>query len=236
MIHIAICEDDPPLLNQLSDGVQKILDKHSIKHHIERFSNGVALLSHSAFDILLLDIAMKPIDGLELARKLRRRSDESRLIFITAHPQHAIEAYDVQAFHYLLKPVDTKKLEQLLLHICSLLQKERQNAITIRQGTSVRRISLAQILYLEVLDRKIYLHTQKEVLPFYGKISELEPSLPKTFFRSHRSYIVNLVHVQYYDKGEIRLDNEEIIPLSKRRYKAFGLAFLHYIKESGDIL
>ena len=95
---------------------------------------------------------------------------------------------------------------------------------------------LEQILYLEVLDRKIYLHTSEETVPFYGKLEDLEPALPGTFFRCHRSYIVNLRHVQYYNKNEIRLDNEDRIPLSKRRYKSFGLAFMHYLKESGDVL
>lgn len=235
MIQIAVCEDDPSFLGQLADRVRKILDRHSIKYHMELFSNGDALLLRGAFDILLLDIAMKPVSGLELARKLRMRGDEGSIIFITAYQQYAIEAYDVQAFHYLVKPVNLAKLERLLLNICSLIQKSRQNAITVRQGTSVRRVPLEQVLYLEVLDRKIYLHTQKEVLPFYGKLDKLESALPEMFFRSHRSYIVNLRHVQCYDKAEVILDNEESIPLSKRRYKAFGLAFLHYIKGSGDV-
>ena len=81
----------------------------------------------------------------------------------------------------------------------------------------------------------------EETVPFYGKLEDLEPALtrpelvPDSFFRCHRSYIVNLRHVQLYDKNEIRLDNEDCIPLSKRRYKSFGLAFMHYLKERGDV-
>lgn len=236
MIRIAICEDEQPLLDQLTDRVKAILDKNLIAYNIESFRNGSALLAREEFDILLLDIAMEPLDGLELARRLRRRGDESRLVFITAHQQYAIDAYDVQAFHYLVKPVDIEKLERILLKLCASLQKERERALVVRQGTAVRRVPLELVLYLEVLDRKIYLHTAEEAVPFYGKLEELEPMLPGTFFRCHRSYIVNLRHVRYYNKGEIRLDNEEIIPLSKRRYKSFGLAFMHYLKESGDVL
>lgn len=236
MIRIAICEDEQTLLDQLAGWVKSILHQHQIPHNIGTFRNGSALLAREAFDILLLDIEMEPVDGLELARRLRRRGDESRMVFITAHQQYAIDAYDVQAFHYLIKPVDIQKLEMVLLKLCDSLQKERQQALVVRQGASVRRVPLEMVLYLEVVDKKIFLRTAEESVPFYGKLEELEPALPELFFRCHRSFIVNLRHVQYYNKGEIQLANEEKIPLSKRRYKAFGLAFMHYLKESGDVL
>lgn len=235
LIRIGICDDEQALLAQLEDWVREILERHSIKYHIESYINGSALLARDAFDILLLDIEMEPLGGLELAKKLRMRGDESKLIFITAYEQYALEAYDVQAFHYLVKPAVPEKLEKVLLKVCSSLEKEYKRGIAIRQGTGIRRIPLEQILYLEVLDRKIYLHTEAEATPFYGKLEELEPTLPETFFRCHRSYIVNFAHVQRYSKGDVMLDNEENIPLSKRRYKAFGLAFMNYLKESGDV-
>ncbi len=235
LIRIAICEDEQILLNRLADQVKSILDRHSIEYTIELFTNGSALFIREVFDLLLLDIAMEPINGLKLAEKLRMRGDDSKLIFITAHPQFAIDAYDVQASHYLTKPVDRAKLESVLLKLCASIRSERKSAIAIRQGTAVRRIPFEQILYLEVINRKIHLHTENEILPFYGKLEDLEPALPETFFRCHRSYIVNLSHVQRYDKKDVWLYNEERIPLSKRRYTAFGLVFMHYLKESGDV-
>ncbi len=235
MIRIAICEDETLLLNQLADTVKIILDKHSVSHTIELFTSGTALLVRAPFDLLLLDIAMKPLSGLELAKKLRTRGDDSKIIFITAHQQYAIDAFDVQAFHYLVKPVDVPKLETVLLKLCPSIQTERKCAIAIRQGTAVRRIPFEQVFYLEVINRKIHLHTENESLPFYGKLEELEPSLPETFFRCHRSYIVNFDHVQRYDKKDVWLNNMERIPLSKRRYQAFGLKFMDYLKESGDV-
>ncbi len=235
LIRIAICEDEKILLNQLADQVKFILDRHSMEYTLELFTSGSALFIYGSFDLLLLDIAMEPLNGLKLAEKLRMRGDDCKLVFITAHPQYAIDAYDVQASHYLTKPVDTAKLESVLLKLCTSMQTERKCAIAIRQGTAVRRIPFGQILYLEVINRKIHLHTKNEILPFYGKLEELEPALPETFFRCHRSYIVNLSHVQRYDKKDIWLCNEEQIPLSKRRYQAFGLRFMNYLKESGDV-
>ena len=91
-------------------------------------------------DILFLDIVMEPFSGLELAKKLRARGDASKMIFITSHEQYAIDAYDVQAYHYLTKPVDIKKMEDVLLKLCGLLKEEYGRAITIRQGAAVRRV------------------------------------------------------------------------------------------------
>ncbi len=127
------------------------------------------------------------------------------------------------------------KLEAVLLQLCSSLKDEYKHAIAIRQGTSVIRVPFEQILYLEVINRKIYLHKKEESFPFYGKLDELEPALPDTFFRCHRSYIVNFDHVQHYKKEEIWLDNEHAVPLSRRRYQAFGLAFMYYLKKRGDV-
>lgn len=85
MIRIAVCEDEQILLEQLTDDIKSILNKHSVMYSIKAYTNGNALLARGVFDILFLDIAMKPLNGLEIARKLRARGDESRLVFITAH-------------------------------------------------------------------------------------------------------------------------------------------------------
>ena len=85
------------------------------------------------------------------------------------------------------------------------------------------------------MNRKIYLHKNEETVPFYGKLNELESMLPDTFFRCHRSYIVNFDHVKHYQKETVWLDNESIVPLSRRRYQAFGLAFMYYLKKRGDV-
>lgn len=231
MIRIAVCEDEQILLEQLTDDIKNILNKHSVIYSVKAYANGNALLAHKEFDILFLDIAMQPITGLELAKRLRARGDESKMVFITAHRQYAIDAYDVQAFHYLIKPVDLKKLEAILLKLCSLLKGEYDQALSVCQGTMRRRIPFEQILYLEVINRKIYLHKNNESVPFYGKLNEIEPMLPDSFFRCHRSYIVNFDHVKYYKKETIWLDNEYTVPLSRRRHQAFGLAFMYYLKK-----
>lgn len=235
MVRIAVCEDETVFLERLTGQIRAILDKYSFAYRIDAFANGTALLAREAYDILLLDIEMKPYNGIALAKKLRERGDSGRIIFITAYEQYAIEAYDVQAFHYLVKPVNGERLEEVLLKCHASLKEEKEQAVTVRNGAAVRRIPFGEVLYLEVLDRKIYLHTAEETISFYGKLEELASALPDNFFQCHRSYIVNFHHVQRYEKGDIRLDNEECIPLSKRKYGLFGQAFMQYLKESGDV-
>ncbi len=247
MIRIGICEDEPVFLERLKKMVSAILDKYPMAYSIEAFTDGTPLLARGAFDILLLDIEMQPCNGIALARKLRERHEEGRIIFITAYEQYAVEAYDVQPFHYLLKPVEERRLEEVLAKAYDSLKKEAEQAIAVRQGGAVRRIPFRDVLYLEVLDRKVYLHTGKEVISFYGKLGDLEHNLLNIssppisihcrtyFFRCHRSYVVNLCHVLSYDKRDVRLDNGESIPLSKRRHQVFGKAFLRYLKERGDV-
>lgn len=235
MIRIAVCEDEPVFLEALSGQIRTILDKYGLAYRVEAFISSAALLAREAYDILFLDIEMKPYNGMELAKKLRERGDMSRFIFITAYEQYAIEAYDVQAFHYLVKPVDGKKLEEVLLKCCASLEKEKEQTITVRSKTAMRRIPFGEVLYLEVLDRKIYLHTAEETISFYGKLEKLELTLPDHFFKCHRSYIVNLHHVQRYEEGDIQLDNGECIPLSRRKRRLFGQSFMQYLKESGDM-
>ena len=226
MIRIAVCEDEPLFLERLTGMVQGILDKHQIASRLETFVNGAALLAKEAFDILLLDIVMEPCSGMELAKRLRRRGDEGKIIFITSYER---------AYHYLVKPVNLKKLEELLLNCCSSLEREWEQSIAVRQGTAVRRIPFSEIRYLEVQNRKIYLHTAGETISFYRSLEDLEFVLPDVFLKCHRSYIVNLSRVISYDKQDVRRDNEESIPLSKRRRGMFELAFMRYLKESGDI-
>ena len=235
LIRIAVCEDEPVFLEQLTGMIHGILDKYPITYQIETFVKGTALLAREAFDILLLDIVMGPCSGMELAKRLRGRGDEGKIIFITSYERYAVEAYDVQAFHYLVKPVETKKLEEVLLRCRFNLKREMEHTIVVRQGAAVRRIPFREVLYLEVMNRKIYLHTAGETISYYGKLEELEKTLPNLFFKCHRSYIVNLSHVVSYDNQNVRLDYAESIPLSKRRHRLFGLAFMQYLKESGDV-
>ena len=229
---IGICDDEKEVRMFLGKKVKSVCPEAEIRY----YQSGKDLLrEEDPVDILLLDIHMPGQSGMETAETFRETNKNTVIIFVTALEEYVYQAFDVGAFHYLVKPVDIKKLETILWQLCSSLTGEYEHTLAIRQGTAVIRIPFGQILYLEAMNRKIHLHKNGEFLPYYGKLDELEPTLPDTFFRCHRSYIVNFDHVQHYKKEEIWLDNEVVLPLSRRRYQAFGLAFMYYLKNRGDV-
>ena len=142
-------------------------------------------------DIVLLDVAMDGMDGMETAKKLRELSD-MLLIFVTGIKEQVFQAFDVGAFHYLLKPVEKEKLLSVMERAIAEVEKakNRQRYMLIKVSDGYRRLNLSEILYAESDGRKVILHTRQEKLEFYEKMEELEKRLGEGFYRCHRSYLV----------------------------------------------
>lgn len=234
MIHIAVCDDNALFVEEISKEIGSALAGKSIEYRIAKLTSGKQLLNAAPFDIVLLDVEMEGMDGMETARLLREQGDECRLVFLTAFRQYVFSAFDVEADHYLMKPVSSDKLREVLLRLIGKLQNTGEHFLTIRQGARLSRIPLSGIQFVEVLDRKVYLHTAGDVLDFYGKLNDLEQELPSQFFRCHRSFIVNFAQVCRYDHTSITLKNGEAVPVAKRKYPDFCKAFLQYLTKGGE--
>lgn len=215
--------------------MEKILHENKVEHNICVFQKGSNLLKAGFFDIILLDIEMEELSGMEVAERLRQEENDCRIVFLTSHKKYVFSAFDVDASYYLLKPIDILRLSKVLLKIIEGLNQKREACYTVKCGEQIHRIPVFKIEFAEVFGRKISLHTHTEVYTFNGRLEEVQQCFPNYFFRCHKSYLINLAMVTEYDKEMAVLQSGKKIPISRRKYSEFGSVFLSFLQEEGDI-
>lgn len=230
MLQIAVCDDEKSMGEYLKQLIETGL-KEEKDCSVTVFSSGTELLEKGKdFDIFFLDINLKDISGIDMARCLRKET-EAVIVFVTALKEYVFDAFDIQAFQYLFKPVDEQQFFQVLdkaLMECRL--KKQSEPLVIRVNGIYQNIPKENILYAENEARKIVLHLKDEQISFYAKMSELEGVLGEHFFRCHRGYLVNLNAVKGYDTGNIQLKNGEVILMAKQKYSAFVAAYMEFLR------
>ncbi len=231
-MNIAICDDE----SRVRTGIRNVLKEAFPGTEIREFVSGQKLLEAAGQDylpdIVLMDIAMNGMDGMETARKLRERY-QVLLIFVTGVKEQVFQAFDVGAFHYLLKPVEKEKLLSVMERAFAEVEKAgaKPKYMLVKVPGGHRRINAADILYAESDGRKVILHMKQENLEFYEKMEELEQRLGEGFYRCHRGYLVSLSEVRGYDKANIRMSNGETVYLAKRKYSEFVQTYCRYLQE-----
>lgn len=238
-MRIAICDDE----KQVRQMLKKKIEKMSPDMDIELFASGRELLLSGCHpDILLLDIQMPGENGMETARQFRGRNEKTVLIFVTALEEYVFDAFDVGAFHYLVKPIEDSKLCQVLKNAMAQVNQRavgkngssrEESYIVVKTKGITRKILLNDIIYAEVFNRNIVLHLKNEQIEYYGKLKELEAISGNAFFRTHRAYLVNLKYVTSYEAGKVYMKDKEVL-LSKPNYSEFVKAFLHYHRRNED--
>ena len=232
MIQFAVCDDDAALCASLSARLSNYMGD-ARPHHVTCFSSGAALLaSPQSFDVIFLDIQMEQPDGMETARQLRQRDRNSLLIFVSILRECVFDAFAVEAFDYLVKPLTQERFQRTMDRAMTALTRRSQRQLTIQKGHDLQLIPLAHILYCEVLGRKVSIHQEDgQVFSYYEKMDALQQRLDGHFFRCHRSYLVNLDHVRGCSGGQVRLSQGSSIPVSRLREPELIQALLRLIKE-----
>lgn len=236
MLHFAVCDDEPYMLGRLSTQISEGLAELGCREfRLARFSGGQALLeAGERFDLVFLDVQMDPPDGLETARALRRRGDGCLVVFLTVLRERVFDAFEVRAFDYLVKPASLDRLRRTLERALEDLDRRRARTLLVQRGTAREVVPLDEIVYCEVMGRKIYLHREDGgVLDYYDKLADLERRLGGGFFRCHRSYLVNLDHVRGCGGGQVRLSGGEAVPVSRLREGELTQALLRRMRERG---
>jgi len=198
---------------------------------ITHFENAEAFLfaydDDKSTDILLLDIQMKEMDGMELARKVRKDNQTVQIIFITGYLDYIAEGYDVNAVHYLLKPVDKNKL-------FSALDKAVENrktpaaTITIESDGEIHLLPVAGIIYIEALNHDLEIHTKNGLLRTKMPLYKMEELLG-AFIKTHRSFLVNPAFIRKITRTDVFLDNGQTLPLSRRMYADVNRAMMRFV-------
>ena len=196
------------------------------------FPCGEELLRYNRqIDIVFLDIQMKNIDGMETARKLRANKFRGILIFITVLKEMVFQSFEVQAYDYLVKPIEEKQFEKTMERLYASIQNASKASLLVQKGYESRIISFDDIVFCEIIDRKIYLNlVSSEVIDYYDRIENLETKLDKRFFRCHRSYLINLKYLKGYKNGIAYMKDGKEIPVSRLRSREFSNVVLQYMK------
>ena len=233
-LNIHICDDDENMSKNLRKLLQKWSSTCPIALNITEYQSAEAFLFNypeNKCDLLLLDIEMRKMNGMELAKSLRKCSDSLPIIFITGFSDYMVEGYDVSALHYLLKPLDENKLFEVLDKFLSKFSTKTNESIIVNVNGEKKKVSSENIYYCEAFGKfsNIYDGHNKEIIAEIN-ISKLADILNSNFIFCHRSYLVNLTFISRISRGEISLDNGRIIPVSRRLYKEVNEKFIEYYR------
>ena len=233
MIKFAICDDEPQMAREIADQLAGYMKETDCDYSVDCFSSGHALLKSSdEFDVIFLDIQMERPDGMETAALLRRRESRSLLIFVTVLKDRVFDVFPLEAFAYLLKPLDRDRFRRTMDRALRWLERDAAKNLVIQRGSGCQVVPLSDILYCEVLGRKTFIHKKDGiVLDYYDRLEDLEQRVDSRFFKCHRSYLVNLDHVGGCQDGQVLLSQGERIPVSRLRERELTQALLRHMKE-----
>lgn len=238
MLSIAVCDDEIVECCRLAGRIRGILEEMREPCVIRQMGSGRELLAaKESFDVIFLDIMMGDLDGMETARIFREKAWDKILIFVSSSSEYVFQAYDVEAFQYLLKPVDGKKLKYVLEKAVLRSESRPREFIIVTREREKKKLFLDHIWYFEIRGRMVEVHGTEGNFTYYERIGDLEKRLgEKGFFRCHKSYLINLKYVDGYNRQEAILENGERVVIAKRRYEEFCQEILKFMKESGGIL
>ncbi|MCH9275353.1 LytTR family DNA-binding domain-containing protein [Bifidobacterium amazonense] len=235
-IRIGVVEDDPAACQRVLDYLKQYQSETGERFVVSVFDDGAKIVESYApvYDILLLDIEMKELDGMAAARRIRERDDSVVIIFITAAPQYAISGYEVQALSYLLKPVPWFAFKQEMKRSIDMVRRRGDQAILIDAGGHQQRLELADVVYVESIRHTIVIHTLGGKLSVTGTLKDYETRLAEhDFFRSNSCYLVNLRHVTGVEDQDCIMSDGERLRVSRPRKKAFLAALADYMSMGG---
>lgn len=244
-MQIAICDDDKQELENILSLLREYnRQRQEVPLTVNSFSSAEELLrfvdEHGGFDLYLLDIIMPKINGIQLGSVLRSRGDDGLIAYLTTSPDFAMDAYAVEAFHYLLKPIDMASLFRCLDKAADYLDRLRAKVISIKMSHSIRIVPVKDILYAERVKRLVcYYICDGSIIKsatFNGSFqTAVAPLLEyREFFMVGPSFAVNLCHVTEITKHDIMIAGGHRIAIPRRKYESFRMEWFDYWMSGSD--
>lgn len=231
-LHIAICDDESIDRQQAADLTRAIMTAEGLACDLSDYESATALLTAiqggAQFHILLLDVMMSGMDGMELAAALRKLGDSTAIIFISSNLEMALRGYEVSAARYLAKPLREDQLREALLYCYKTFCEKKEILLPTEKGQS--KLAPSDIIYVEPWERGVRLHLTNGPIETSAKFSDLTAMLPeRSFTLCHRTILVNLAFIKHLRSNEIELADGRTLPVSKHRISDLKKRLLGYM-------
>ena len=250
MYRITICDDEPSELSLLKGYVSEWAAKEKNEVGVNTFQNAEQFLfsweEKKDVDILLLDIEMPGMKGIDLARRLRKAGEQVQIIFVTGVVDYVLDGYDVDAVSYLVKPINQERLFSCLdKAIVRCGQREKE--LVCEAAGEISKVKVKDIFYLESCGHDTLIYAEKypaasaengagkcDILRSKTGIHTLEKELQElssSFYKLHRSYLVNLMHIVRITRKEVEMENGQVIPIARGKWEELNRAYLDYYRK-----
>lgn len=231
-LKLCICDDDAEQRTYLTDIVCSWAKRNRHLAELKQYADAKSFLfdysEEKDFDILLLDIDMPGMNGIELAKTVRCENAAVQIVFITGYYEYFSDGFDVSALHYLIKPVDDIKL-------CAVLDKavenlvSRQRSVLLSTSDGDFKVSLADILYVEARNVYVIVHTTHGSYRMRMSLGKFSEQLDDTFFKVHRSFIAGLKYIRKITRTDVTMVNGDTLPISRGLYDDVHAALIKYL-------
>ena len=221
MLNIAIIEDEQDFRDTLKQFTERYAQERNEQISTVFFPDGMTFLEqyHGEYDIVLMDILMPHMNGMETAHRLRALDSDVVLVFITSMAQYAIKGYDVNASAFLVKPTSYQSLALTLDRMRKILARRGDVSITVDQRDGTRILNIRDITYIEVFNHILVFHTVDATYETYGSLSKYENDRRfSSFIKISKSHIVNCAYITDIGDDTISVFGERL-PLTRRRKK-----------------
>lgn len=225
---IAICDDSAVDRDYTAGMVEAWARDRGILLILRKFPSAEAFLFQYAeekdWDILLLDIEMGALDGVSMAKTVRKENEAVQIVFLTGYSDYIAEGYEVAALHYLMKPIKSEKL-RVVLDRAAEKRKQQDRCLNLELSGEMVRLPFYEIRYLEVRQNYVTLHAKRKYT-VKRTLGEFEKELDQRFFRVGRSLILNLKDVRRVTRTEVRLSDGTVLPLPRGAYEPLNRAII----------